>query len=53
LLVEEKVYKQIVELPICKGFLIETTEDFKEVKVGNLVLTIISAVLAAFRSEIE
>lgn len=48
--IKEKVYKRILEVLVCKGYPTESTDDFKEANVTDLVFTIIVPMIAAFRT---
>ena len=47
---KKKVYKCIAEVVICEDYSTKLMENIKEVNVTNLVFTIISSMIAAFRT---
>lgn len=52
LLIKEKVYERILEYIVCEGIPTDSTGDFREENINDLVYTIISPVIAACRSEL-
>ena len=50
---KKKIYKCIAEVVVCEDYSTVLMENIKEVNVTNLVFTIISSMIAAFRTWIQ
>ena len=48
--IKEKIYEHIAEVLVCEGYPTESTENFKEANITDLVFTIIVPMIAAFRT---
>ena len=51
-LIKHKVYERILEYLVSEGFPTESTADFKEANINDLVFTIITPVIAACRTRL-